>query len=104
MLRAFAALLCSLAPPGGRAFRIGGDEFAMVFECATEADARAVGWSCRRRPAGGWAPRSRSASRSPSPHEGDEELVARADAALYAVKRGGRNGVLVAQAPGTTSA
>ena len=56
------------SPAHGRAFRIGGDEFAMLFECAGEAEA----WRGRLGPAGavaqrGSARRCRSGSRSPRP-------------------------------------
>ena len=49
VLRAAARILRSIAPPHGRAFRIGGDEFAMVYECAGEEEARCVGWELRSR-------------------------------------------------------
>ena len=47
VLRAMAGLLRAAAPSGGRAFRIGGDEFALVFECDGEAQAEQVGWQLR---------------------------------------------------------
>jgi diguanylate cyclase (GGDEF)-like protein len=95
-LRATAALLRSASPAGGRAFRIGGDEFALVFECAGQAQAEQVGWELRSQ-----APDRLGATLSiglalAEAGESDEAMVARADAALYEVKRKGRDGVIVA--------
>ena len=96
VLRDVARLLRAVAPPHGRAFRIGGDEFAMVFECGGETDARAVGFELR------WLARDQLGTTLSigvalaGPDEPDELLFARADAALYEVKRGGRDGVLLA--------
>jgi diguanylate cyclase (GGDEF)-like protein len=92
-LRAMAALLRAASPTGGRAFRIGGDEFALVFECAGPADAERVGWELRSQ-----APDRIGSTLSvglaiAEDGESDEAMVARADAALYEVKRRGRNGV-----------
>jgi diguanylate cyclase (GGDEF)-like protein len=95
-LRAMAALLRSASPAGGRAFRIGGDEFALVFDCDGEAEAERIGWELRTQ-----APDRIGSTLSvglalAGDGETDEAVVARADAALYEVKRQGRNGVIVA--------
>ena len=95
-LRAMAALLRSASPAGGRAFRVGGDEFALVFECGGPADAERIGWELRSQ-----APDRIGSTLSvglalAEDGESDEAMVARADAALYEVKRRGRNGVMVA--------
>ena len=98
-LRAMAALLRSASPNGGRAFRIGGDEFALVFECDGEAEAERVGWELRSQ-----APSRIGSTLSvglalAEAGEADEAVVARADAALYEVKRRGRDAVRVAAPP-----
>jgi diguanylate cyclase (GGDEF)-like protein len=99
VLRAAAGLLRALAPSGGRAFRIGGDEFAMVFECDDADAARRVGWELQSR-----APSRLGTTLSVGlalgvDGEPDEALVARADGALYEVKRRGRDGVVLADPP-----
>jgi diguanylate cyclase (GGDEF)-like protein len=99
VLRRAAGLLRAVTPPGGRAFRTGGDEFAIVFECDGDDEARRVGWELQSR-----APTRLGTSVSVGVAlaglgESDEALVARADAALHAVKREGRDGVLLAPAP-----
>jgi diguanylate cyclase (GGDEF)-like protein len=105
VLRSVAQLLRNLAPPDGRAFRIGGDEFAMLFECAGEDDAQAVGWELQGQSRGRLGSTLSIGLAIAEPGEGHEELVARADAAMYEVKRQGRDGVLLAaQPPATTSA
>ena len=86
-------------PAGGRAFRIGGDEFALVFECDGEADAERIGWELRAQAP---QPHRLDAVRRPGARRGgetDEAVVARADAALYEVKRDGRDGVRLAAPP-----
>ena len=98
-LRAMAALLRAASPTGGRAFRIGGDEFALVFECDGEADAERVGWELRSQ-----APDRIGSTLSvglalAEAGESDEAVVARADEALYEVKRRGRDAVRVAAPP-----
>ena len=95
VLRAVAGLLRSVAPLHGRSFRIGGDEFAMVFQCASEAEAREVGWNLQAQ-ARGRLGTTLSIGLALAGIESDELLVARADAALYEVKRRGRDGVLLA--------
>jgi diguanylate cyclase (GGDEF)-like protein len=105
VLRRMAGLLRSVTPAGGRAFRIGGDEFAMVFDCAGEAAARRIGWELQSQGRARLGTTLSIGLALAEPGEGDDEVVARADAALYEVKRRGRDGVLVAaQPPGTTSA
>ena len=46
-LRAMAALLRAASPAGGRAFRIGGDEFALRLRVRRRGRRRAVGWELR---------------------------------------------------------
>ena len=87
-LRAMAALLRSASPTGGRAFRIGGDEFALVFECDGEADAERVGWELRSQ-----APERHrlDAVRRPGARRGERERRGRRGAR--------RRGALRGQAP-----
>jgi diguanylate cyclase (GGDEF)-like protein len=98
ILRAMAGILRAAVPSGGRAFRIGGDEFALVFECAGEAQAEQVGWQLRTQ-ARDQLGSTVSVGLALADHgEADEAMVARADSALYEVKRQGRDGVRVAPA------
>jgi diguanylate cyclase (GGDEF)-like protein len=103
VLRAVAHVLRNLATPDGRAFRIGGDEFAMLFECGSEADAQRVGWALQSRSRGGLGTTLSIGLAIAEPSEDHEDLVARADAAMYEVKRRGRDGVLVAKPASTDS-
>jgi diguanylate cyclase (GGDEF)-like protein len=95
VLRAMAGLLRAAAPSGGRAFRIGGDEFALIFECAGEAHAEQVGSALRSQARDRLGSTVSVGVAIAQDGEADEALVARADAALYEVKRRGRDGVLV---------
>jgi diguanylate cyclase (GGDEF)-like protein len=96
ILRSLAGLLRAAAPSGGRAFRIGGDEFALVFECAGEAEAERVGWQLRSQARDRLGSTLSVGLALAEAGESDEAVVARADAALYEVKRRGRDGVIVA--------
>ncbi len=96
VLRAMAGLLRAAAPTGGRAFRIGGDEFALVFACDGPAEAEQVGWQLRmqaRERLGSTVSVGLALDQSDEP---DELMIARADAALYEVKRRGRDSVRLA--------
>jgi diguanylate cyclase (GGDEF)-like protein len=103
VLRAVAGVLRSVAPAHGKAYRIGGDEFAILFECSGEAEAWRVGWDLQAQSRTRLGTTMSIGLAIASAGESDEQLVARADAALYEVKRRGRDGVLLAPQP-TTSA
>ena len=104
VLRSVAGVLRAVTPTGGRAYRIGGDEFSILFECAGEAGAWAVGWDLQAQVRGAVGSTMSIGLAIACLGESDEHLVARADAALYEVKRRGRDGVLVApRAQPTTS-
>jgi diguanylate cyclase (GGDEF)-like protein len=95
VLRAVAALLRDAAPPGGGAYRVGGDEFAVLapvtdLETAL-ALSRRIGAVVREQ-LGVTLSIGLALSCAGEP---DQDIVARADAAVYAVKRGGRDGVAV---------
>ncbi len=96
VLRAMAALLRSAAPAGGRAFRIGGDEFALVFECDDENQAEQIGWQLRSQARERLGSTVSVGLALAGDEESDEAVVARADEALYDVKRQGRDGVRLA--------
>jgi diguanylate cyclase (GGDEF)-like protein len=96
VLRALAALLRAAAPAGGRAFRIGGDEFALVFECSGEAQAEQVVWQLRAQARDRLGSTLSVGLALAEEGESDEAVVARADSALYEVKRRGRDAVVVA--------
>jgi diguanylate cyclase (GGDEF)-like protein len=96
ILRSLAGLLRAAAPSGGRAFRIGGDEFALVFECDGEAQAEQIGWQLRSQARDRLGSTLSVGLALAEAGESDEAVVARADAALYEVKRRGRDAVIVA--------
>lgn len=92
VLREVAASLSSALRGGDRLYRIGGDEFATVLRVADEAAALAVGERLRRA--------AHEIGRTVSigiaigaATTADATLLARADEALYEVKRAGRDGV-----------
>jgi diguanylate cyclase (GGDEF)-like protein len=99
VLRATAGLLRAAAPAGGRAFRIGGDEFAMVFGCGSEDEARDVGWTLHSRAPGRLGTTLSVGVAIGERAEPADALVARAGAALRDVKRGDGDGVRVAARP-----
>jgi len=100
VLRAMAGLLRAAAPAGGRAFRIGGDEFALVFECDGAAHAEQVGWQLRSQARDRLGSTVSVGLALADTEESDEAVVARADEALYDVKRQGRDGVHLAPPSG----
>jgi GGDEF domain-containing protein len=103
VLRAVAGLLLAVAPAGARTFRTGGDEFAMVFECAGETAVRRVGWELQSQARARLDTTLSIGLALATAAESDEEIAARAGAALYEVRRRGRDGVLLAPSPGTIS-
>ena len=96
VLRTMAAVMRSAAPAGGRAFRIGGDEFALVFECAGPAAAEEIGWQLRTQARDRLGSTVSVGLAMAGADEAYEAVVARADGALYEVKRLGRDGVRLA--------
>jgi len=98
-LRCVAELLREQAvatAPTARAFRLGGDEFALAYPAAGPEEARAVGDALQARVRARLGATLSIGIALAEPGEGDSQLAARADAALYAVKRAGRDGVALA--------
>lgn len=102
MLRGFAQILTSSTRRADRAFRIGGDEFAVILPHTDVASAhivirrvlaQALGPSLRGEDI---SPVSFSAGVSSMPHLASDRtaLFTQADTALYAAKRGGRTDVM----------
>jgi diguanylate cyclase (GGDEF)-like protein len=96
VLRAVAGLLRELTPAAGRAFRIGGDEFAVAVGGAGADALEALGWELRSQAPARFGTTLSAGIAIAAEGESHEALVARADAALYEVKRAGRDSVLVA--------
>ena len=89
----------------GDAFRVGGDEFALLLPGCAEDDARAIAARalerlCALRP-DATGPLTFSAGVATSPEHGTTrtELFAAADVALYAAKRAGKNQLCVYERP-----
>jgi PleD family two-component response regulator len=68
----------------------------MLFACSSAEEARAVGWALRSRAAGRLGTTLSIGVAVREEGEAADAFVARADAALYDVKRRGRDGVVVA--------
>jgi diguanylate cyclase (GGDEF)-like protein len=86
---------------GDSIYRIGGEEILVVLPGASEEDAVAIAERLRqavrkRRPAGVGVTISIGAAVTKPSTVNTEDLVARADAALYAAKAGGRDAVFIA--------
>jgi diguanylate cyclase (GGDEF)-like protein len=96
LLRNAATALSRGLRQGDQLFRVGGDEFATVLRVRDAAEAEAIGErlvsSYRSSGMGSVSVGIAMAS----PGESLAGLVARADDALYATKRGGRDGLTVA--------
>ena len=99
VLREAAAALSGALRRGDELFRIGGDEFAALVSVADEAEALDA---ARRLRAAATTTGTVTVSigvAMPSEGESDAGLLARADRALYSVKKAGRNGVALDGAP-----
>ncbi|MBU6267068.1 MAG: EAL domain-containing protein [Sphingomonadales bacterium] len=106
LIRYLSAELAMMTPPDAMLVRMGGDEFAILFECAeATARARAVGERIRDRltlplPIAGHAMHVGASIGIAGSGGGDDavtanELLRRADTAMYRVKAEGKSAVLV---------
>jgi len=107
LLKQVGALMRGAMRPGDSVYRIGGEEFALVFRHTTFADAvdaaERVRTAIAERPfdIGGHGPLRATASIgvAVAVDEDAARLTANADAALYAAKESGRNRVKTSSAP-----
>ena len=98
-LTTFAAVLAENRRSGDLVYRFGGEEFLVLLPLATPDDALAVA----RRMADALAATSIGLTFSGGIARAGRGAVERADAALYAAKRAGRDRVLVAEEPAVSS-
>jgi EAL domain-containing protein (putative c-di-GMP-specific phosphodiesterase class I)/GGDEF domain-containing protein/putative methionine-R-sulfoxide reductase with GAF domain len=84
VLRALAGLLREITPARGRAFRIGGDEFAVALEAASPGELDALGWELRSLAPGRLGTTLSTGFALARPDEPLDALVPRASAALAA--------------------
>jgi len=101
VLKDVADTMRAVLRAGDSIYRIGGEEILVVLPGATEVDAVGIAERLRqavrkRRPAGVEVTISIGAAVSGSPTVNTDDLVARADVALYSAKAGGRDQVFVA--------
>jgi diguanylate cyclase (GGDEF)-like protein len=100
VLREVAATMRASLRAGDSIYRIGGEEILVVLPGATEADAIGVGERLRRavrerRPAGMEVTLSIGVAVAKTAPVDTDDLLGRADTALYAAKAGGRDRVMV---------
>jgi diguanylate cyclase (GGDEF)-like protein len=93
VLRSVAGLLRERTPGSGRAFRIGGDEFAIAVADATPEEMERLGWELRSLAPARLGTTLSAGIAIAAQGESHEALVARADAALYEAKAAGRDRV-----------
>jgi diguanylate cyclase (GGDEF)-like protein len=101
VLKDVADTMRAVLRAGDSIYRIGGEEILVVLPGATEVDAVGIAERLRkavrkRRPAGVEVTISIGAAVSGPPTVNTDDLVARADVALYSAKAGGRDQVFVA--------
>jgi len=96
MLTAVAGALRSALRAQDRLFRIGGDEFAVIMVVADRDELEQAARRLRRATAEGGSPTLSVGGAVARQGEGSDALFSRADAALYLVKRGGRDGLSLA--------
>ena len=98
LLRRVAGLLESALRSQDQLFRLGGDEFASVLDVADAQEAAAVAHrllaAARSDPGAGGVSIGVAVAR---PGESSEELLTRADEALYVVKKAGKDGLHLAE-------
>jgi diguanylate cyclase (GGDEF)-like protein len=97
VLRAAAGLLRELMPPGSQAFRVGADEFVVTIDPARASAAEHVGWELRTQAPSRLGRTVSVGVAVGGAGEAGEEVVGRAEVALAAVKKAGRNGVEIAR-------
>jgi diguanylate cyclase (GGDEF)-like protein len=99
ILRNLAELLEEVAPQGARAYRVGGDEFALVMEAADRGTPQEVAWQLQAQARERLGTTLSIGVALAAEGESDEDLITRADAAVTEVKRRGRDGVALARRP-----
>jgi len=98
LLRAAARVLSDVLRDGEQLYRIGGDEFATLLRVTTAGEARAVADRLLAAARAGLGATISVGVAVAGAGESPASLVTRADRALYAVKRSGRDGVRLAPA------
>ncbi len=93
VLRRVAAELHLTAPSEGGAYRVGGDEFAVLAPVRGDGEALALGEELAAAVRAGTGVTLSVGVALARAGEADADLLARADAGMYAVKRAGRDGV-----------
>jgi diguanylate cyclase (GGDEF)-like protein len=93
VLRSLAGLLRELTPAGGRAFRIGDDDFVVTLDAPQASSAERLGWELRSRAPGRLGTSVSVGVAVGEPGESGEAVVLRAGAALTEAKRLGGNAV-----------
>jgi diguanylate cyclase (GGDEF)-like protein len=95
-LRELSDLLQALLPAGAQAFRVGGDEFAVLLEVTGVVETRRLATALQTAAKVRLSCTLSVGAAIGESTESDAGLLERADAALYEVKRAGRDGVALA--------
>jgi diguanylate cyclase (GGDEF)-like protein len=96
ILREMAALLGEVPPSGSNAYRIGGDQFALLMDTEDRSAAQEVAWELQKQARERLGVTVSIGVAVDGGTETDAELIDRADQAVDEVKRRGRDGVALA--------